>query len=192
MNHSKLLSTKNWQNSLAFLHPALIALRTQVLSGRFIRKSIAISLIYLIASNIINSFAIYSNIFSQNFPFLLKIKITLLMFWGNFTLFGEINTFVITVTALLVGMNIMLVTKKLAIVRSQKNAHWTFGAGIVTLVSSSCPGCGFSLLSVTGLTAAIPGLPFHGLEFSLLTLGIISLTSVYNLRTLGIQSCSLP
>ncbi len=192
MNHLKHLSIKSWHSKSIFVQPALHTLRTQVFSLNFLYKAFLISSTYYAISTIINEFAIYSNIFSQNFSFLLKSKITVLMFWNSLTVFGGISAILILAIALLVGVNVMLVIRKIAMLKSQKNVQWTFGAGIVSLASSSCPGCGFSLLSVTGLTSAIPGLPLTGITFSLVTLGILLLTTVYNLRSLGTVSCKIP
>lgn len=193
MNHLKHLSTKNWHNKISFLIlPAMQSIQTQVLSPIFLSKAVIISITYLLISSIINNYSVYSNINSQAFSVVLKLKITSLMFWNNLTMFGGINAFFLVVIALLVGVNIMLVSRKLSLVRSQKNVQWTFSAGIFSLASASCPGCGFSLLSVTGLTSAIPGLPLEGLHASLFIFGILAATTLYNLRSLGQQFCAIP
>lgn len=192
MSHSKLLSTKNWLNKPQIFSSALLTLRTQVFTIRFLIKALTISFIYLVLSTVINEFSIYSNIFSHQFDLLLKLKISVLMFAKSVTMFGSLNTFLLLTIALIVGINSMLVIRKIAFVRAQKNVQWTFGAGFITLASTSCPGCGFSLLSVTGLTTAIPGLPLQGLSFSMLILAILTITTFYNLQSLGKVSCALP
>lgn len=190
MSRSKQLLIKNWLNKPQLFSSALLTLQTQVFMINFIKKTLFVAFLYLIVSNIINEYAIYSNIFSHNFSFLLKMKIAVLMFMKSLTMFGPINMIVLLSIALLVGINCMLVLRKLAFVRSQKNIQWTFGTGIVTLASTSCPGCGFSLLSLTGLTSAIPGIPLHGTLFSFLILVILSITALYNLQSLNKVSCS--
>lgn len=192
MNHSKHLSTKSWHNKLSFLDPVLQSFQKQVLSPIFLSKAIIIAIVYLLISGIINNYTIYSNINSQDFSVFLKLKISTIMFWNNLTMFGGVNASFLVMIALLVGINIMLISRKLSFMRSQKNVQWTFSAGIFSLASASCPGCGFSLLSVTGLTSAIPGLPLEGLHASLLIFGILTVTTLYNLRSLGQQFCALP
>jgi hypothetical protein len=107
-------------------------------------------------------------------------------------MFGVLHTILFLSIAIGVGINIQLVFKKLHYLRRQRNIHWTFGAGLFTLASSSCPGCGFSLLSITGLTSAIPGIPFQGNIFLSLVLGILIATCIYNLNSLNKVSCALP
>lgn len=174
------------------MNSVLLALRTQITSPIFIRNAFVISVFYFIVSNIINEYAIYNNIFSQNFDLILKLKISVLMFWNNLTLFGGLNSVIMLVIAMLVGINVMLVIRKFNFLRSQKDVQWTFSAGIVSLASSSCPGCGFSLLSITGLSSAIPSIAFSGITLSVITLLILLATTFYNLRSLGISSCPLP
>lgn len=175
------------------MNSVLHALRTHINTTYFIRNVILVSVFYFIASHLINEFAIYNNIFSQNFDMFLKLKISILMFWNNLTIFGGLNTVLTLFIAMFVGINVVLVIKKLSILRSQKKIQWTFGAGIISLASSSCPGCGFSLLSITGLTSAIPGLPFaNGVIYSSIMLVILVATAYYNLRSLEAYACDLP
>jgi hypothetical protein len=113
------------------------------------------------------------------------------MFSQSFTMFGVLHALLFVSIAIGVAINIQLVIKKLQYIRGQKNIQWTFGAGIFTLASSSCPGCGFSLLSLTGLTSAIPGIPFQGNIFSFFVLVVLFITCIYNLSSLNKVSCAI-
>lgn len=192
MNHLKQSSIRNSQNKEHFLSSALFIFKTQVLSVDFLKKSISIALIYLLVSSIINEFAIYSNIFSQQFTLLLKLKISGLMFLKTLGMFGSVHTLLLLSIALVVGINIMLVTRKIAYLRLQKTLQWTFGAGVISLASAGCPGCGLSLLSITGLTPAIPGLPFQGILYLTIIFSILIMSSIYNAHMLGKFSCAIP
>lgn len=188
MNHSKHSSTKNWLNSL-FL--TLSTTARQQLTLSFMGKTVLLAVLYLIFSAIVNQLAIFINIFTQSYDFYIRIKVAFLMLVSIFN-HPSLSTSALMITiALLVGANILLVVKKLSFVKAQKNIQWTFGAGILTLASSGCPACGFSILSLTGLTGAISGMPRFGIELSFLTLGLLLATFVYNLYSLGKVSCTI-
>lgn len=190
MNHLRLSSTKNWLNNRTYF-PAFSTLKTQVFSLDFLIKTTAIAFVYLVISSVINDYAIYANIVSHNFPLLLTVQIVFKMFLQSLTMFGPTHTIIFTCIAIGVGINMQLVIKKLQLLKTQRNVQWTFGAGILTLASSSCPGCGFSLLSITGLTSALPGIPFQGNIFSLFVLLLLIITCSYNLYSLQKVSCSI-
>jgi hypothetical protein len=106
-------------------------------------------------------------------------------------MFGAVHAVLFIGIALGVGINTVLVIKKLQYIKGQKNIQWTFGAGIFSVASSSCPGCGFSLLSLTGLTSAIPGIPFQGNLFSFMILVLLFVTCAYNISSLNKISCAI-
>lgn len=154
-------------------------------------KTLFLALLYLVFSAIVNQIAIFINIFSQQYDFLVRVKVAILMLASIFSHPTGSSSVLLMIIALLVGANILLVVRKLSFVKAQKDIQWTFGAGIVTLASSGCPACGFSILSLTGLTGAMSGLPQYGIELSFLTLGLLLATFVYNLYSLGKVSCAI-
>ncbi len=164
---------------------------THVLSLRFFFISLLISFLYVALSGIVSEFTVYTNIFSQQFSPLLKFKIAGLMLLSPYTTSPLTHTLLHISIALLVGMNVVLVHKKLQQVKSQKNLQWSFGAGLFTLASTGCTACGFSILSLGGAAGALTFLPFRGQELTFVTLAILMTALVYNFYSLAQTSCNI-
>jgi hypothetical protein len=169
---------------------SLITVLQQQLTARVLTNSVLIAVVYLLFTLITSQMRVLVNIFSQPNSLLFKLQISLTYLFSVFAIYKPTDLFVFLLISLLIGLNVMLVTRKLRLVNSQKNLRWTFGVGILSLSSAGCPACGFSLLSLTGFGASF--LPLHTAQLSLLALGVLLLTTFYNLSSLRKVSCPIP
>src|SRR5690242_9509532 len=97
-------------------------------------------------------------------PFGISYKITLLLdlLQGAWTAMSHTDFSLFILNALLVGTNIVLMVRTLSLLNNK--LHFSIGgATLIGLVTTGCTSCGFSLLSVLGLSASLSFLPFRGL-----------------------------
>jgi len=89
------------------------------------------------------------------------------------------------ITTVLVGINMAL---SFAVVDRFKSlgkiSVTTAGGTMLGIVSSGCASCGFSALSLFGLSGVIALLPFRGEELYILAIVLLSLSLYYNIHQL--------
>lgn len=107
------------------------------------------------------------------YPVVVKLKLLFFIIFGVFSALSPLDDIFLVVTAILFGLNMGIVLGKLEIMRKQKELGIVFGAGIVSLVSVGCAACGLSLLSVLGLGSVFAFLPFHGIEFYVISIVVL-------------------
>jgi hypothetical protein len=100
------------------------------------------------------------------------------------------DSILLIIIALLFGVNLELVLRKLKFLKNQGNLHITIGAGLVSLISAGCASCGLSFASVIGVAGIVSLLPFHGLLLYLLSIAILLASLLYNLQTL-VKVCDI-
>lgn len=119
-----------------------------------------------------------------------KLKILLLIFFGSFQALSTRDTILLLTTALLFGINIELVFRKLKFLASYGNLHVTIGTGLISIAATGCASCGLSLASIVGLGGVLALLPFHGLELYILSIIVLTVSLFYNLQTL-VKVCKI-
>jgi hypothetical protein len=174
-------------NKLLFL---LRILLQETKQRNFILKSVLFGILYFIAALILFDFKTYGSIFSQSYPLTAKLWISYLLFIGSFSILGIRDTILIMIIALLFGVNLELVLRKLKFLKSHGGLHITFGAGLLSLIAAGCASCGLSFASVLGIATIVSLLPFHGLELYIVSILILFVSLLYNLKTL-VRVCKL-
>ncbi len=107
------------------------------------------------------------------------------LFIGLFTAFTPSDTVIIVVSSLLVGINLVLTGKTLYTLEHQGKVRLSIGgATLISLVTTGCSSCGFSLLSVLGLGSSLSFLPFHGMELHIASLLLLLLAAWYMVKKL--------
>lgn len=156
----------------------------------FILKSLVFTFFYVfLALTLINYKSVLSILLSE-YAWFSKLRISLIIVFGSFQAISYRDIVLLLISAVLFGLNIELVLRKLKFLASRGSLHLTFGAGIVTLVATGCASCGLSLASIVGLSAAIALLPFHGLELYFAAILILLASLLYNLHSL-VKACNL-
>ena len=106
------------------------------------------------------------------------------------TAISSIGAVLLFITAVLFGLNISIIITKIGVMKKQKKLGFIFGAGVVSLVSAGCAACGLSLLSVVGLGSIVAFLPFHGIEFYIVSIAIL-LWSLYINLGAWVKACRI-
>jgi hypothetical protein len=156
----------------------------------FILKSFVLGFAYLVFALIFFDFKTYESILSQTYSLSSKIYICFLLFVGSFSILGLRDSILVILIALLFGLNLELVLRKLKFLKSRGNLHITLGAGLISLFSAGCASCGLSFASVIGVASVVSMLPYHGLLLYLLSILVLVVSLLYNLQTL-VRVCKL-
>lgn len=114
-----------------------------------------------------------------------KIDITYKLITGSYYALGNLDFTLVVITSVLVAYNFLILIKTL---RGLKKAHGkltlTVGGSTILgiLVAGSC-ACGFSVLSLLGLTGAFSSLTFAGVLIHAFIIALLSFSLWYSLRT---------
>ena len=145
----------------------------------------AIAFFYIIISIYVLNFRFLWQIYRGDFPLSFKAFLLLNLLSGLWTSFSTFDIFLLVITAFLVGLNFYLAGKSLRRLENNGKVNFSIGgAAMVGFVSTGCMSCGFSLLSILGLSASVSFLPFHGLELHVLAIILLCISSVYMIKEL--------
>lgn len=139
---------------------------------------------YSISVLLINYRFLLATIFNPN-SLSYKTDITYKLIVGAYYALGSLDFTLVVITSVLVAANFLILIKTLKGLRKGKGKlTLTVGGSTVlgVLVAGSC-ACGFSVLSLLGLTGALSFLPFEGVLIHILIISLLSFSLFYSLRT---------
>jgi len=167
--------------------------KKEILNKRYILTVLIIALFYImLVAYVINYKLVFSTIIG-NYPFFYKIRILSELLWGLRSALSRIDFFLLITTSLLSGFNMALVIRSLSLLRKSGKVKFAAGGGtVLSLVSTGCTSCGFSLLSVLGLGSVFAILPFGNYTLYILSIIFLLFSGFYMLKKLGDERfCSL-
>jgi len=156
----------------------------------FLLKALVFALCFIVLSTILLNYKSYWSFLTADYDLLPKINILWLIFIGSLSTLGLKDILFLTLTALLFGINMELVLRKLRFLKSHGGLHVTFVGGLLTITATGCASCGLSLASLVGLGGAIALLPFGGVELYVVSIGILFASLFYNLH-IYVKACNI-
>lgn len=151
-----------------------------------------ISIIYLITVTfLMNSSLVIATVLGDfGLEYKLKILTSLLLsMWSSMTGVGFV---LLILTAILTGLNISLLTKKLKDLKKQGSLKLAVGGStIIAIVSSGCASCGLPVLALLGLSGSVAYLPLRGMELSYISVIILSWSLYLLMRQNKIDKCNI-
>lgn len=157
----------------------------EIWSKKTIVPTAIISVLYVAATiYLMNVGLVKDTIFG---PHSLSYKWSLLiaLLAGMWTSMSRISLGLLIVVSILTGANLTLVIQRLRIIRaSGKMSFVVGGSSVLGIVGSGCASCGLPMLAFLGLSGAVFYLPFQGLELSVLSIALLSV-SLYSLINQG-------
>jgi hypothetical protein len=129
--------------------------------------------------------------------FLAKVKTVIITPFESLPLnFSGAALVLLIITAILVGINTTLLVY---LIRERVGAYKNSGLTILGMVSAvlgiGCSACGSvvltTLLSLSATSAIIGFLPLHGLEFSLVSVGLLVLSLGLVMKKIGVKVCEV-
>lgn len=157
---------------------------------KFVAKALLAAFVYLALSIILVNYKSFISFGRSEYDLLPKLKILLLIFFGSFQALSTRDTILLLTTAILFGVNIELVFRKMKFLAAYGNLHVTIGTGLITIAATGCASCGLSIASLVGLGGVLALLPFHGLELYVVSIIILTVSLLYNIRTL-VKVCNI-
>lgn len=138
---------------------------------------------YLLIQIYFFNHSLISHTLLGNFPLAYKFHLSFDLITGYFFMFPLSQVFFTVAVALLVGLNLTLMIILMQKMKDSGNMKFSVGGvGIAALVSSGCPGCGLTLLSLLGPSTGILALTLHSplIQGGILAMLIFSI--IYSLR----------
>ncbi len=134
---------------------------------------------YVIMILYIRNYDLVNNTLFGEYPFIYKIKI----FSGiSMSLIYSLTIFQLTLLiliALLTGVNVVLLAKRISILRSNGKLKVIVGGGLFFgLATGGCAVCGLSFLAFLGIGGGIAFSPLEGYEFPLLTIFLLIISTI--------------
>lgn len=106
-----------------------------------------------------------------------KWSIMIALLHGMWTAMSISSLWLLTIVALLTGLNVVLTVERLRSLRSAGKLHWAIGgSSLIGLVGSGCASCGLPILALLGLGGAAVYLPYGGMELSLLAIMLLGVS----------------
>jgi len=144
------------------------------------------SFIYFAFSTLILNYRLVFQTLTGDYSLIYKLTLISNLLAGAWTAFSNIDFLLVIITSILVGLNVLLVTKTITKLKSQRSklSLSVGGSTILGIVVTGCSSCGFSVLSLLGLSASLSFIPFGGMGLHLLAIFLLLTSSTYALRTL--------
>lgn len=178
----KILYTKY---SMAKEPSLFFVAKKELLSPISFIPTLLVAFLYTLIPLFFLNFSLTTNTLSGSFALGYKLSLFWSLFLGVFTAFSPVDTAILLLNALLVGINIVLIAKTIYYLEHAGKVKLSLGgAGLLGLVTTGCSSCGFSLLSLVGLGGALSFLPFHGMEIHILALLALVGSAFYMLKQL--------
>ena len=114
-----------------------------------------------------------------------KLAVLFYALGGLFTAFSRLDSTLIIITGLLLGLNLALIAQTKKRLNDAKVKFLIGGGGLLGLVSVGCASCGYSILSVLGLGTSLCFLPFGTKVFYLISIGALLFSIVYMVKKLS-------
>lgn len=166
--------------------PSLLSVtKKHLFSLQSVAWILVITISYLALTLFALNYRFITETVSGSFPLATKLTILLSLAEGLFTAFSPLDTWITILSALLVGINIVLIGKTIYTLEHTGKVRLSVGgATLLSLVATGCSSCGFSLLSILGLGSSLSFLPLHGLGLHLLSVGLLLFSTYYMLKKL--------
>ncbi len=144
--------------------------------------SVGFAFVFFLIASILANIKNVASVLQAPYTFIVKAKLLgIILFEGTFTSMGIVDGLFLLTIAILFGLNLSLVVSKLSSIKKGGRLSVVFGTGVFSIISAGCASCGLSAASLLGLGGALAFLPFHGIEFYVLSLIILIISLWVNL-----------
>jgi len=150
--------------------------------------------IYLLIQIYFFNQSLISQTLLGDFPLTYKFHLSFDLLTGYFAMFPISQVFFTVAVAILVGLNLTLMIILMQRMKDAGNMKFSVGGvGIAALVSSGCPGCGLTVLSLLGPSTGILAITLHSPLFQSAIVATLILSILYSLKRIERSlHCSLP
>ncbi len=144
-----------------------------------------ISAFYIVLTLFLLNYRFVFSVITAPYSFATKSALLSSLLGGLFTAFSPTDTIILFANAILVGINMLLVARTIYRLEHQGKVRFTIGgSALIGFISAGCSSCGFSILSILGLSTSFSFLPFQGMGLHILALVVLAFSSLYMLKKL--------
>ena len=122
-----------------------------------------------------------------------SLKLFFSLIGGIFTSFSPASLFLLIISDLLavivVTFSIFLIKRQVA--ERAENAEASLPGLILSILLPACPSCALSIFGLIGVGSSLAFLPLQGLEFGLLTIGVILISLSYLAKKITAAVCEI-
>ncbi len=157
--------------------------KQELFNIRFIMPAVFVALFYVVITLYLLNLRLVDQTITGNYPSQYKFTLLFDLLGGLWTAFTPLDTFLIILSALLVGANAVLISRSIKRLKNQEGLQLSIGgATIIAIITAGCSSCGFSILSIIGLSTSLSFLTFKGLELHLLATLTLLFSFTYMLK----------
>ena len=157
--------------------------KQELLSWKIFISIIIIAFLYISLSILLLNNRLFFSLIQDHLISFSTLLLFFSLFVGLWTSLSASDFFITILTALLVGINISLLLRTIALLGNKEKLHISIGgATIIGFVTTGCASCGLSILSLLGLSTTVSILPFHGLELHIGAVILLFFSCWYMLR----------
>ncbi|EKD91468.1 MAG: hypothetical protein ACD_30C00005G0036 [uncultured bacterium] len=146
---------------------------------KFLLTALSVSLFYILLNVYISNYQVINQAFLGDFTFEYRSALMFSLIQGLTTALSATSLIFLMIISVLTGLNSAMLIKK---VNKGGGVHLMFGGSMLGTLGSGCVSCGLPLLGVLGMSGSIAYLPFKGLEFSVLSAGLLLISFYLLLR----------
>jgi len=152
--------------------------KSRVISSKFISITLIAAISYFLIFILINNTNLIYTTLVSAFPLRVKAEIIISLITGVGESMDSVSLSLLLIIALLTGLNVSLLFKKVAIMRLYGKLKFVVGgSSILGLFSSGCASCSLPIFAFFGIGSSAGSLPLRGYEFSLITISLLSYSS---------------
>ena len=171
-----------------------LTIKEELFPIKSILSFLLISALYFFISVLILNYNLVSSSIFGNFSLSYKASILTSLIEGSWTAFSHIDFFLLVITSLLVGLNGIMIMKTVMLLENKKNklSFTVGGSALIGVAVAGCSSCGFSVLSLIGLSASLSLIPFGALGLHLIVIALLMFSFMYSLNSLSAgKSCEI-
>lgn len=137
---------------------------------KFLLIVLPVSFLYILLNVYISNSQVLNQAFLGDYSIFYRTSLVFALIQGLTTALSATSLVFLVFISVLTGLNFALLIKK---VNRGSGVHLMFGGSMLGTLGSGCASCGLPLLGVLGMSGSVVYLPFKGLEFSLLAVGLL-------------------
>ncbi len=118
-------------------------------------------------------------------PLTYKFTVVYQLITGSYSAFSRLDFYGLALISILVGLNVLVTAKIIKSLRGEEGKlSIVFGGSTVLgILATGCSSCGFSVISLLGITSALSIIPLRQSGLTLIVISLLSLSLYYSIIT---------
>lgn len=133
---------------------------------------------------ILNYRLVLASLIDKN-PLSYKFTIIYQLIIGSYSAFSLVDFYALILISILVGLNVLVTAKIIKGLREEEGKFSIVfgGSTVLGVLATGCSSCGFSVISLLGLTSALSIIPLGQSGLTIVVISLLALSLLYSVRT---------